>query len=211
MKDFSDKYRSFLVGEFAGINLTKILPKDDFYHKQILDSILPLEHSPAFVPFLQKTGILLDVGFGAGFPLLPLAHSLPAIRCCGIEAKAKKVEVVRQIGARFALENLYLQHGRLEDFFLDVPLAVTFKAVGAVADCLKKIRTDQPVRAFFYKGPRFHELEDIGTLPAGWALVEERHFPLPGTEGRIFLTFENTGDGGQKVGKSRKFTEVFGS
>ena len=210
MKDFSDKYRSFLVGEFAGINLTKILNEEDFYRKQVLDSTLPLRHYPEFLQFLQITGVLLDVGFGAGFPLVPLSYSLPQIRCCGLEAKAKKVEVVRQIGVHFALENLFLQHGRLEELFIDIPLAVTFKAVGSVVDCLKKIRTNERVRAFFYKGPRFHQLEDIGTLPPGWVLVEERRFPLAGIEGRIFLVFENIGAVGKKVGKIRKFTNIFG-
>ena len=211
MRDFSDEYRSLLVGKFAGINLTKILTKQEFYHKQILDSILPLQHSLEFTQFLEKTGILLDVGFGAGFPLLPLAHSLPEMVCCGIEAKAKKVRVVRQIANHFALENLYLSHTRLEELFIDVSLGITFKAVGDVTDCLKKIRTDQRVRAFFYKGPRFNQLEDISTLPAGWKLIKEYRLPLSGSEGRIFLIFENTRDVGREMGKSRKFTEIFGN
>ena len=209
MKDFSNRYRSFLINEFKNINLTKILGEEDFYHKQILDSILPLQCSRMFSQSLEKNNLLLDVGFGAGFPLIPLAHSLPETRCCGIEAKAKKVEVVRQIGENFAMQNVHLFHARLEEFFIDVSLALTFKAVGTVTDCLKKIRTDKTVQAFFYKGPRFHHLEGSENLPDGWVLIEECSFPLRGTNGRIFLGFENTRPVGKKSGKSRKFTEVF--
>ena len=208
MKEFARKYRSVLIGKLEGLNLTKILSEEDFYYKQVLDSTLPLQHSSLLTQSLQKNGILLDVGFGAGFPLVPLAYSLPEIPCWGIEAKAKKVEAVKQIGETFNLENLHLCHGRLEEFFMDVPLTLTFKAVGKIGDCLKKIRTDKIVQAFFYKGPRFHHLEGLEGLPKGWTLIEESHFPLPGTEGRIFLGFENTGAMGKKSGKSRKFSEV---
>ena len=209
MKDFSDQYMSFLSDNFSGINLTKILDKNDFYHKQVLDSVLPLWRSDVFLQSLEKTRILLDVGFGAGFPLVPLSRYLPEIRCCGIEARAKKVEVVRQVGEYFSLQNLYLCHGRLEDFFIDESLTLTFKAVGKVADCLGKIRTDKTVRAFFYKGPRFHQLEDVRAIPEGWELIEECHFSLPGTEGRVFLGFRNVRPVGKKMGKSRKITDIF--
>ena len=209
MKDFAGKYRNLLLNEFEGINLTKILSEEDFYHKQVLDSVLPLEQSPQFRESLQKNGTLLDVGFGAGFPLVPLAYSLPEIHCCGIEARAKKVEVIRQIGLHFSLKNLHPFHSRLEEIFIDMPLTVTFKAVGTVGDCLKKIRTDQLVQVFFYKGPRFYQLEDIKNVPDGWRLIEEARFSLRGTQGRIFLGFENVAEVGKKGGKSRTFSEIF--
>ena len=210
MKDFAHKYRNLLIKEFGGINLTKILSEENFYHKQILDSLLPLEQSRSFRESLKKNGTLLDVGFGAGFPLVPLAYSLPEIHCCGIEAKAKKVEVVKQVGLHFSLNNLQPFHGRLEELFIDIPLTVTFKAVGTIVDCLKKIRTDQLVQAFFYKGPRFYQLENINDIPNGWRLIEESKFSLMGTKGRIFLGFENLGKVGKKSGKSRKITEILG-
>ena len=209
MEDFCDKYLSLLINKFKGINLTKILSREDFYHKQILDSVLPLQYSQKFPKSLQENRVLLDVGFGAGFPLVPLAYLLPETNCCGIEAKAKKVEMVRQIGSYFSLDNIRLFHGRLEEFFIDTPLTVTFKAVGKIADCLKKIRTDQSVQAFFYKGPRFHQLEGVKNLPKGWRLIEECSFPLLGTGGRVFLGFENVGEVGKRSGKNCKFTEVF--
>ena len=66
MKNFSQKYLDLLTGEFAGINLTRIESPDEFFNKQIMDSVLPETHSEIFKKALEKTGLLIDIGFGGG-------------------------------------------------------------------------------------------------------------------------------------------------
>ena len=80
MLDFSIRYLNILKTQFEGLNLTKILEQDEFYHKQILDSILPYQESKLFQDDVKKTGLVVDVGFGGGFPILPLAKLLPHVR-----------------------------------------------------------------------------------------------------------------------------------
>jgi 16S rRNA (guanine527-N7)-methyltransferase len=56
MKEFSEKYLELLTGEFAGINLTRIESPEEFYNKQILDSVLPEVHSDIFKKALGYIG-----------------------------------------------------------------------------------------------------------------------------------------------------------
>ncbi len=192
MKEFAKKYLDLLTGEFAGINLTRIESPEEFYQKQVIDSVLPETESKVFKNCLEKTKILVDVGFGGGFPILPLAFTNPDKTFLGFDARAKKAQVVQKIADTLGLKNAKLKHQRLETVDFDVDTMITFKAVGKVADYLPLIRTSKTVYVFFYKGPNFYELEDIEELlEKDWELIEEKTYDVPGTEGRILLGFKN--------------------
>ena len=192
MKEFAKKYLDLLTGEFAGINLTRIDSPEEFYQKQIVDSVLPETESKVFKNCLERTKILIDVGFGGGFPILPLAFTNPDKQFLGFDARAKKAQVVQKIADTLGLKNAKLKHQRLETVDFDVDAMITFKAVGKVADYLPLIRTNKTVYVFFYKGPNFYELEDIeDLLEKDWEMIEEKSYDVPGTEGRILLGFKN--------------------
>lgn len=74
MKEFAKKYLDLLTGEFAGINLTRIESPEDFYNKQIIDSVMPMTESKVFKNCLEKTKLMVDVGFGGDFRSF---HRLP--------------------------------------------------------------------------------------------------------------------------------------
>jgi 16S rRNA (guanine527-N7)-methyltransferase len=192
MLDFSIRYLNVLKTEFAGLNLTKILEPDEFYNKQILDSINPYLQSDLFKKQVAKTGLVVDVGFGGGFPILPLAKLLPDIKFVGVESKRKKVDAVTLIAKELGLTNVKLVHSRLEDFLFDRPATVTFKAVGTVKDYLSIIqRTSNDMSVFFYKGPNFMELEEstLKSLQIRWKLMENQKIEVPGTEQRYLVSF----------------------
>lgn len=192
MKEFSKKYLDLLTGEFAGINLTRITDPEEFYQKQIIDSVLPETESKVFKNALEKTKLLVDVGFGGGFPILPLAFNNPDKQFIGFEARAKKAQVVQKIAGHLGLSNVKLKHQRLETVDFDMDTVITFKGVGKVADYLPLLRTNKTLYVFFYKGPNFYELEDIeDMLETDWELIEEKSFDVPGTEGRLLLGFKN--------------------
>ncbi len=192
MKEFAKKYLDLLTGEFAGINLTRITSPEEFYQKQILDSVLPETESKVFKNCLEKTKLMVDVGFGGGFPILPLAFTNPDKKFIGFEARAKKAQVVQKIAAALGLTNAKLMHQRLETVDFDVDTMITFKGVGKVGDYLPMIRTNKTVYVFFYKGPNFYELEDIeDMIETNWELIEEKSYDVPGTEGRVLLGFKN--------------------
>lgn len=193
MLDFSIRYLHVLKTKLAGLNLTKILEPDEFYNKQILDSINPYLQSELFKSSVAKTGIVVDVGFGGGFPILPLAKMLPDVKFVGVESRRKKAEAVTLIAEELGLNNVKLVHSRLEDFLFDRPATITFKAVGTVKDYLPIIsRTSNNFTVFFYKGPNFLELEgeSLKQIP-DWKLLENQQIQVPGTDQRFLVSFKS--------------------
>ena len=194
MKEFCEKYLHILDTEFKGLNLTRITDPEEFYNKQVVDSLLPLESSEIFMRALKDKGLLVDVGFGGGFPLLPIAYKHPEIQCVGIDSRRKKVDAVRRIGEMFHMEQLTVLHRRLEEVYFDKSAVLTFKAVGKIADLLPMISTDQELYVFFYKGPNYSELEQFDSVLKDWDLIEEKSVGIPGTEGRVLLGFKKKGN-----------------
>lgn len=193
MLDFSIRYLNVLKTDLAGLNLTNILDQDEFYHKQILDSINPYLQSELFQKEVKKRGVVVDVGFGGGFPILPLAKLLPDIKFVGVESKRKKVDAVKLIAEKLGLNNVKLVHSRLEDFQFDVPATITFKAVGTIQDYLPIINhTSKDMSVFLYKGPNFMELEGemIKKLEKDWKLLENQEINVPGTQQRFLVSFK---------------------
>ena len=191
MKEFSKQYLDLLMGEFAGINLTRIDSEEEFYQKQIMDSVLPMTESKVFKKCLESTKLMVDIGFGGGFPILPMAYQNPDKRFFGFDARAKKAQVVQQIANRLNLKNATLRHQRFEHILFDRDVVITFKAVGKVSDLLPMFKTNNNLYVFFYKGPNFYELEDFEELLEDWEVIEEITYDVPGTEGRTLLGFKN--------------------
>jgi 16S rRNA (guanine527-N7)-methyltransferase len=193
MLDFSIRYLNVLKTKLAGLNLTNILDQDEFYHKQILDSINPYLESKLFQEDVKKTKLVVDVGFGGGFPILPLAKLLPDVQFVGVESKRKKVDAVTLIAEELSLKNVKLVHSRLEDFCFDRSATVTFKAVGTVGDYLPIINRTHLMKVFFYKGPSFLQLEaeQIKKIEKEWKLLENQEIKVPGTQQRFLVTFSS--------------------
>jgi 16S rRNA (guanine527-N7)-methyltransferase len=191
MLDFSIRYLNILQTDLDGLNLTNILDQDEFYNKQILDSINPYLQSELFQKDVQKTKLVVDVGFGGGFPILPLAKLLPEVQFIGVESKRKKVDAVTLIAQKLGLENVKLVHSRLEDFLFDERATITFKAVGTVADYLPIINYEKQVSVFFYKGPNFAELEEksLKKVEKAWKFIDNQVIKVPGTQERHLVSF----------------------
>jgi 16S rRNA (guanine527-N7)-methyltransferase len=194
MLDFSIRYLQVLKTKLAGLNLTNILDPDEFYHKQILDSINPYLQSELFQSHVQRRKVVVDVGFGGGFPILPLAKLLPEVKFVGVESRRKKAEAVTLIAEELGLHNVKLVHSRLEDFLFDKPTTITFKAVGTAIDYLPAIQhTTSDISVFLYKGPNFMELEgkDLPKLEKNWKLLENQEIKVPGTQQRFLVSFQS--------------------
>jgi 16S rRNA (guanine527-N7)-methyltransferase len=193
MKEFTDKYYELLNTTYAGINLTRINDFEEFENKQIVDSIRPYEEAKIFKDLLDDKKILVDVGFGGGFPILPLANKLPQCKFFGIETRNKKVTTVTKIADELGLKNIKLIHNRLENVNIDMNVVMTLKAVGKVHDFLSKINCKKTIEVYFYKGPNFYELEKDQLIEAkkDWDIIEEIKLNIPGTEERNFIGFRN--------------------
>jgi 16S rRNA (guanine527-N7)-methyltransferase len=193
MKEFSQSYYELLTGEYSGINLTRIVDKEEFYQKQIIDSVEIYRQSDVFKTSLDETKLMVDIGFGGGFPILPMANLLKDVNFVGIETRNKKVKVVSEIAEKLNLSNVKLFHSRIESILIDKKCVCTLKAVGKVGDFLSRINACQKIKVFFYKGPNFYDLEKESLRDAlrDWNIIEEKEISVPGTDKRLIIGFEN--------------------
>ena len=203
MKIFAENYLALLNGELKGLNLTRIINPEEFFVKQILDSIMPLKLCKQFKRSLDSNLPLIDVGFGGGFPLLPLAKLYPEKLFIGFEARKKKADAVELVTERLNINNVKIYHQRLEDVEFDIPAILTFKAVGDIKQLLQMICGIKQQWAYFYKGPRCDEKEDIKDKMLDWKKVSDLEYKLDKTNGRRLLGFKGvTVPRGTKSNKS---------
>ena len=99
--------------ENAKVNLSAFRTEESCWIGNILDSLSFLELLPKF-SILNFQFSILDVGTGGGFPLLPLAITLPDARFTGMDSTQKKVDAVKRIADAMNLPNMELIAGRAE-------------------------------------------------------------------------------------------------
>lgn len=99
-----------LVETNKQFNLTAITDRTEVYVKHFLDSLVLLKLG---VPLSGKR--LIDVGTGAGFPLIPLKIMLPAEQMTGMDALNKRIVYLKTLSEALGMESLMLVHGRAED------------------------------------------------------------------------------------------------
>lgn len=189
--EFCRKYLEQINGPFAGINLTRINSDEEFYYKQYLDSLKPFEELNSLKKIYAKSKLHVDIGFGGGFPLLPLASKNPDKKYIGFEARGKKSKVVNQIAEALDLTNVKTYHQRFENVYFDKDAVVSFKAVSTIENLLPQFITDKQLYVVFYKGPNFYELEDLDKLSSDWEIVDEVLVEVPNTEGRMIVVLKN--------------------
>lgn len=189
MKDFSENLLGLLTGKFAGLNLTRITDPQEFYEKQILDSTVAIDQCAVYARSLKKHSCHIDIGFGGGFPLLPMAKLYPAIRFTGLEARAKKVKAVNDMARELGLHNVHCFHQRFETINYDQPASVSFKAVGPIKKMLDGFKSFQELDVFFYKGPQVFELEEVKEDYSGWELICSDVIKVPGTDARYLIGY----------------------
>lgn len=189
MKDFSNKILDLLQNDFSGLNLTRIVDEDEFYNKQIIDSVAPLEQCPEFKIAINQSGIVVDIGFGGGFPILPLAYTLPHINFIGMEARAKKANAVNSMSQKLNLPNVHCYHQRYEKVNFNKKVVITFKAVGPMKDLIGKLKYFTDATVFFYKGLQVDDLEGVPNEIDGWQLITNTFITVPGTDGRYIIGY----------------------
>ena len=105
-----------LIDNAKRFNLTAILEPEEIVRKHVADSLIPLALLPEAGVDPAACGEILDVGTGAGFPLLPWACALPSsVSLTGLDATAKKISHVRACAAAAGLSNAAAVQGRAEE------------------------------------------------------------------------------------------------
>jgi 16S rRNA (guanine527-N7)-methyltransferase len=89
------------------LNLTSLQNDRDIIIDHFVDSL-------SVVPYLPKSGNLLDIGSGAGFPGLPIKIARPELEITLLESKRKKINFLKQVILLLNLSCTTVLHGRIE-------------------------------------------------------------------------------------------------
>ena len=93
----------------AKINLTAECQELSVIDKHIYES---LQYSQAISP----TGLLLDIGSGAGFPGIPIKIVRPSLEVVLIESQRKRANFLKSVIRSIGLTGIQCVHERAEDF-----------------------------------------------------------------------------------------------
>jgi 16S rRNA (guanine527-N7)-methyltransferase len=129
------EYLSQLLRWNKTYNLTAIRNPDQALVHHIFDS-LSLVPSISSVINAQPsdTPTIVDVGSGGGLPGVILAIMLPGVRVTCIDAVEKKTMFIRQMAGVLALQNLTVQHARIETLEPLQSMIVTSRAFASLED-----------------------------------------------------------------------------
>lgn len=102
-------YAEELIKWNGKVNLTSITKDKEIAIKHFIDSL-------SIIPHLKAGDRLLDIGSGAGLPVIPLKILKPGIPMVSVDAVAKKIHFQRHIIRTLNLQNIEAIHARVEDF-----------------------------------------------------------------------------------------------
>ena len=110
MEEIYRKLTSYILEWNEKINVTAIRDPEEFYAKNIVDSLAVTE-----LEEFKGAKRILDLGTGGGFPGLPLAIACPDKEFFLLDSVAKKLKVVAAAVSKFGLENVDVLNMRAED------------------------------------------------------------------------------------------------
>lgn len=103
-----EKYAQLLIKWNKTYNITAITDSKKIWEKHFLDSLLPLN-------FLPKTGSILDIGTGGGFPGIPIKIVRPELSVTLIDSIQKKCLFCDAVIRELKLVGIEVVCGRAED------------------------------------------------------------------------------------------------
>ena len=157
-------------------NLTAVRDPAEMVSRHILDSL-------SARPFLSGVSIL-DVGTGAGFPGLPLALTEPQRHFTLLDSGGKKTRFVRHAIGELALDNVIVEHLRVEAFepadLYDAVISRAFSSLGDfVRRCGSLVATGGCLLAMKGKYPD----TELSGVPGTWEVIDIVGLDVPGLVG----------------------------
>ena len=112
--------QSLYIDWNSKINVISRKDLDNFYIRHVLHSL-----GIAKVKQFEPGAKIIDVGTGGGFPGVPLAILFPEANFHLVDSIAKKISVVKAIGADVGLTNLTAEQSRIEELSLQADYIVS--------------------------------------------------------------------------------------
>ena len=96
-------------------NLTAVREPGDMVNRHLLDSLSLLSFLPGNATKQANVYDLLDVGSGAGLPVIPLAIACPHLNFVSVESNGKKTRFQQQACVELKLSNVEVLNSRIEN------------------------------------------------------------------------------------------------
>lgn len=165
-------------------NLTAVRSKDEMVGRHILDSLSVLHWLPPMNDAKPHNNALatykydvIDVGTGAGLPVLPLAIVRPDLTFLSVESNGKKTRFQQQALMALDLRNVQVEQARVEDVYDHAPIVISraFTAPEKFLAVVEKNCSAQS-RVIVMLGIK----ERLpSTLPAGFTLHDMQEIKVP--------------------------------
>jgi len=197
-------YFSLLVHWNRRINLTSVRRPEDIAVRHFGESLFLvklLEQVGTGLPAWTDSGLLVDVGSGAGFPGLPIKIACPAMTAVLLEPTTKKTAFLKEVIRQCKLDGIEARAERLEETvhhglgdLAGRATLVTLRAVAITPDLLAGLKTllAPDGRLALFLGERDAlALAQSPKSAAGSAHSNDLHWeppaPIPHSERRVIL------------------------
>jgi 16S rRNA (guanine527-N7)-methyltransferase len=122
-----------LITENQKFNLTRLASPQQVRTRHFLDSLAGLAVCDTLAQKQEDPLRVLDIGSGAGFPVLAMAVVRPQWSFVSLEATEKKVLFQKKVCQTLKLKNVQVIHGRAEELAHQPPFREKFDVVTARA------------------------------------------------------------------------------
>lgn len=193
--DFN-KYQEVFLEQNSVLNLISKNEEKFLYEKHIYDS---LAIKLFFEKYNIKSGNLLDIGTGGGFPSVPIAIEYPNIQVTALDSIRKKINAINAIKAELNITNLETICDRAENLKEQMFEIITSRAVAPVSLLVKYVSPLLAGNGYFvaYKSRKAdEELKDAAFEMKKYKIkcIDKIDYTLPLEEvyERSLLIFEKT-------------------
>lgn len=121
-------------------NLTAVRDPMAMVDRHLLDSLVMSRWLPSVSMASDNVFDVMDIGTGAGLPVLPLALARPDLRFLSVESNGKKTRFQQQAVLELGIRNVTVLHERVENV-TDTAHMVMSRAFTAPLDFLKIAET----------------------------------------------------------------------
>jgi 16S rRNA (guanine527-N7)-methyltransferase len=185
-----DSYAAELKKWNSKVNLTAITKDREIAIKHFVDSL-------HLAPYLTAGDRLLDIGSGAGLPVIPMKIIRPDIPMVSVDAVAKKINFQRHIIRILNLHNIEAIHARIEEVHTIRSNAFTVITSRAFTRLDRFVALAAPLLAedgvlIAMKGEQAEceiSASDAALHASGFTVVSVQRYTLPENMGERVLTF----------------------
>lgn len=173
------EYLAMLIKWNKAYNLTAVRDPIEMIDRHLIDSL-------SILPYVADER-LIDVGSGPGLPGIPVAICKPEIDVVTMDSNGKKTRFQLQVKAQLKLDNLSVEHGRVEESAIAPARQVVSRAFASLEDMITWCHPLCAEDGVFLAMKGLYPEAELAALPQGYELKDCHRLQVPGTDGERHL------------------------